>query len=72
MTPKLSGLSKKQKTEGSTSRQPRQFDATRFCGAEQEDNFRELEKRKIWSEKKFNINREGNYREVAHIFESKK
>ncbi|KAI5422670.1 hypothetical protein KIW84_045919 [Lathyrus oleraceus] len=37
-----------------------------------DDRFKELEKRKIWSKNKFNINREGNYREVAHIFDSKK
>ncbi|KAI5392223.1 hypothetical protein KIW84_076853 [Lathyrus oleraceus] len=70
MAPKFSGFSKKEKTGGSTSRQPRQFDATYFRGAKQKDRFRELEKRKIWSKKKFNINRKGYYREVHETLTS--
>lgn len=69
--PKVPGASKKQKTGGSTSRQPRPFDSNHF-NAEHTERYKELEKRKIWSEKQFNINREGTYREVAHVFESKR
>ncbi|CAI8588158.1 unnamed protein product [Vicia faba] len=70
--PKMSTTSKKQKMGGSTSHQPRKFDSNQFLGAEQQERFKEFEKRKIWSEKTFNINREGTFREVAHIIELKK
>ncbi|KAI5396628.1 hypothetical protein KIW84_062726 [Lathyrus oleraceus] len=65
--PKVLGASKKQKMGGSTSRHPRSFDSNCFKGVEQDERYKEFEKIKIWSEKQFNINREGTYREVAHI-----
>lgn len=69
---KVRRASKKQKTGGSTSSQPRPFDSIRFKGVEQAKRYKKLEKRKIWAEKLFNINRQKTYRAVANIFETKK
>ncbi|MCI44360.1 hypothetical protein A2U01_0065599, partial [Trifolium medium] len=55
MTPKIPSSTKKLKTTASTSGTSRAYDRARFLGPDQQDRFRELEKRKIWSEKQFMI-----------------
>ncbi|MCI68315.1 hypothetical protein A2U01_0089575, partial [Trifolium medium] len=64
MGPKKSAgtTTKKRKTDASSSRAPQPFDAARFLGPDQYERYRNLEKRKIWAEKKFEINPEGIYR----------
>ncbi|KAI5387293.1 hypothetical protein KIW84_073434 [Lathyrus oleraceus] len=70
--PKNIGASKKQRMRGRSSCQSRPFNANHFHGAHQVERFIELEKRKILFERRFNINREWTYREVALILEKKK
>ncbi|XP_058742285.1 uncharacterized protein LOC131614745 [Vicia villosa] len=72
MASKTSTASKKQKKTGSTSRQPRPYDSSRFLDFNQEARFRELSKQKIWSERKFEINQEGKIKEVAQIIATRK
>ncbi|MCI18183.1 hypothetical protein A2U01_0039336, partial [Trifolium medium] len=66
-----SSVTKKRKTDASSSRAPQPFDDTRFLGPDQYERYRNLEKRKIWAEKHFEINPEGVYRRFVNIIDNR-
>ncbi|XP_058754165.1 uncharacterized protein LOC131657053 [Vicia villosa] len=57
---------------GSSNPPPRAFDALRFSSAIHQDRMPMLEKKKILAERKFVIDTEGSYKEIANIFNAKK
>ncbi|CAJ2665081.1 unnamed protein product [Trifolium pratense] len=67
MAPKKPSAGKKQKTIASSSHQTEDLDMNRFKGQEQFDRFRALEKRKILSERIFDIYEHGDYERFARI-----
>ncbi|MCI24195.1 hypothetical protein A2U01_0045378, partial [Trifolium medium] len=63
MGPKKGTTSKKAKTGAGTSRVTSPFDAERFSNLEQFERFQELQKRKIWPEKQFDLTPDGQFRQ---------
>jgi hypothetical protein len=72
MAPKKPSSTKRQKIGASTSGTQRGYDATRFLGRDQQARFHDLEKRKIWAEKKFLIGHNGEYRHIAGIIDHRR
>ncbi|MCI36620.1 hypothetical protein A2U01_0057843, partial [Trifolium medium] len=62
MGPKKSTGSKKLKTGASTSQATSPYDAERFSSLTQFERYQGLQKRKIWSEKQFNLTPDGQFR----------
>ncbi|KAK2442292.1 hypothetical protein QL285_013500 [Trifolium repens] len=58
---------KKQKKVVGSSQRSQQFDDTKFKGPVQFERYQVLEKRKIWSERQFNIDPEGKFEKFAEI-----
>jgi hypothetical protein len=64
----FSGMApKKQKKVVGSSQGSQQFDDTKFKGPVQFERYQVLEKRKIWSERQFNIDPEGKFEKFAEI-----
>ncbi|MCI32533.1 hypothetical protein A2U01_0053747, partial [Trifolium medium] len=66
-----SGVTKKRKTDASSSRASQPFDATRFLEPDQFERYKNMENRKIWAEKHFEINPEGVYRRFLDIIDNR-
>ncbi|MCI22596.1 hypothetical protein A2U01_0043772, partial [Trifolium medium] len=73
MGPKKSSgsVTKKRKTDASSSRTPQPFDVARFLGPGQFERYKNLEKRKIWAEKHFDIHLDGVYRRFLDIIDNR-